>query len=49
MKQFVVGMLVLAKYMDGQWYRASVLQVAGNQIEVQFFDYGNTDFVSSDG
>lgn len=39
--------MVLAKYSDGRWYRAEVLRVEGDVVEVDFFDFGYTGFVTA--
>merc|ERR1719186_2307862 len=40
------GDLVVAKWNeDGVWYNARVLEVSGDNVEVAFVDYGNSDIV----
>jgi len=41
------GMLLLAKYTDGKWYRAQVMRVLGHQLEVELIDFGTIICVSS--
>ena len=30
-----------AKFVDGQWYRAKVEKISGNDVLVNYIDYGN--------
>ncbi|KAK3602033.1 hypothetical protein CHS0354_015024 [Potamilus streckersoni] len=42
----IPGMAVVSLFSeDGAWYRAVVEAVAGDSVQVQFVDYGNTDTV----
>ncbi|XP_064604917.1 uncharacterized protein LOC135470098 [Liolophura sinensis] len=44
------GMPCVAQYPeDERWYRAVIRQYAGENCEVQFVDYGNSDFVTTTG
>ena len=40
-----VGELVVAKFIDGRWYRAEVLSVANSQVDVTYIDFGNSETV----
>ncbi|RZF39599.1 hypothetical protein LSTR_LSTR001120 [Laodelphax striatellus] len=44
--QLKPGMPVCAYYIDGQWYRAQILNVNDEEAKVLFVDYGNIDSVS---
>ena len=45
-RNFEVGMACLAQFTeDGVWYRAEVVNVIENDVEVHFVDYGNKDRV----
>ena len=41
-----VDMQCVAKYSDGVWYRARILSVESETVNVLFFDYGNSSDVS---
>ena len=41
------GVMVLAKYTDGKWYRAQVVRVLGHQLEVELIDFGTIICVSA--
>ena len=43
----LVGVMVLAKYSDGKWYRACVTRVLGHQLEVELIDFGTIICVSA--
>jgi len=43
----LAGVLVLAKYSDGRWYRAAVMRVLGYQLEVELIDFGSIICVSA--
>jgi Tudor domain. len=45
--QLQVGLPCCAQYSeDGKWYRAKILSLSSNLVEVLYVDYGNTDCVS---
>ena len=45
--QLQVGLPCCAQYSeDGKWYRAKILSLSSNLVEVLYVDYGNTDSVS---
>ncbi|XP_055929068.1 staphylococcal nuclease domain-containing protein 1-like [Argiope bruennichi] len=42
------GDLCAAKYSaDDEWYRAKIIKMQGNQIQILFIDYGNREFTTS--
>lgn len=41
------GDLCAAKFSDGEWYRARVEKVTGNQIQLLYIDYGNREVTST--
>ncbi|XP_050666513.1 tudor domain-containing 6-like [Leptidea sinapis] len=43
-----VGDFCAAKSSDGNWYRATIVSVADDEVTVQFPDYGNTEKVHKD-
>ena len=40
-EEFDVGDLCVAKYTDGNWYRAEIVEVSTSTVQVRFIDYGN--------
>lgn len=45
----IVGEMVLAKSLDGVWYRANVLEYSsGGNCRVEYVDYGNMETISCD-
>jgi hypothetical protein len=45
--QLQIGLPCCAQYSeDGKWYRAKILSLSSNLVEVLYVDYGNTDCVS---
>ncbi|XP_012278386.1 uncharacterized protein LOC105698585 isoform X2 [Orussus abietinus] len=42
----VVGQMVIAKYIDDNFYRAIVTEVQGEKIGVSYVDYGNVDYTT---
>ncbi|XP_071949059.1 uncharacterized protein [Antedon mediterranea] len=44
----VVGELCIAKFSDDYWYRAEVLSIGTNKLNVKFIDYGNIDPVKKE-
>ena len=42
---WVCNSLYLFRYSDGEWYRATILSVIDDQVEVFFVDFGNSDKV----
>lgn len=45
---FEVDALCAAKSSDGNWYRATILSVEENEVNVQYSDYGNSESVVKD-
>ncbi|XP_050666481.1 tudor domain-containing 6-like isoform X3 [Leptidea sinapis] len=43
-----VGDFCAAKSSDGNWYRATIVSIADDEVTVQFPDYGNTERVHKD-
>nr|CAG4651604.1 EOG090X01F7 [Triops cancriformis] len=41
------GDLCAAKFSDGEWYRAKVEKVTGNQVSLLYVDYGNREVTTS--
>ncbi len=41
-----VGVLCLAKFSDNEWYRAEVLELSGDKIQVKSLEYGNVESMS---
>lgn len=47
LQEFRVGVTCIAQYsLDGQWYRAKILDTDGHVTSVLFTDYGNTDSIT---
>lgn len=47
-EDFAVGQTVQAKYSaDGKWYKAQIKALKGNEYQVLYLDYGNTEFVTA--
>ena len=47
--QLHVGSVCVAKYTeDDSWYRGIILEVLRQQVMVQYIDFGNHEWVSSD-
>lgn len=45
--EFRVGVNCIAQYsLDGQWYRAKIIDTDGEITSVRFVDYGNTDSIT---
>lgn len=45
----IVGQLVLAKFVDENYYRAIVTKVVDGKIGVSYVDFGNDDVTTIDG
>lgn len=43
-----IGQLVLAKYVDGNYYRAIVTKLVDGKVSVSYVDYGNRDLITID-
>ncbi|XP_049949115.1 uncharacterized protein LOC126457111 isoform X1 [Schistocerca serialis cubense] len=43
-----IGMPCCAEYTDKRWYRAIIVSVQGNQVQIQYVDYGNIETVAKD-
>ena len=41
------GDICAAKFSDGEWYRARVEKVAGNQVHLLYIDYGNREITTA--
>ncbi|XP_033341658.2 vreteno [Megalopta genalis] len=42
----VVGQMVLANYIDNNYYRAIVTRLQGNEITIVYYDFGNIEIVT---
>uniref|UniRef100_A0AAU7J8D4 Tudor domain-containing protein Tdr4 n=1 Tax=Locusta migratoria TaxID=7004 RepID=A0AAU7J8D4_LOCMI len=43
-----LGMPCCAEYNDGRWYRAIIVSVNDNEVQIQYVDYGNIESVTKD-